>query len=249
MQYKIKTEIFEGPIALLYEMIEKRNLSVSEFSLSLITDDFLHHIKTLKSQVENNLIYKNELSQFIHIASILVLLKSKSLLPDLEFTEEENRDVQILENQLKSFAILKERKNILKSMWNKNKLHSAKIKYKNEDKIFIPNIQLDKVLFYNYLQNKLNEIAPKENKKEVKVENRIKIEDALNHVRNIIKKLKKLNLNAFHENINGDVRLKEKNKKNIVVLFLAVLELTKIGEINVSQENLFTDIIVEENYA
>jgi chromatin segregation and condensation protein Rec8/ScpA/Scc1 (kleisin family) len=105
---------------------------------------------------------------------------------------------------------------------------------------------MDKVFFYNYLQNKLNEIAPKENKKEIKIEPKVKIEDALNHVRNIIKKLKKINLQNFHTLENGDARLKEKNKKNVVIIFLAVLELTKIGEINVNQDSLFGEITIEE---
>lgn len=249
MSYQIKTEIFEGPIALLYEMIDKRNLSISEFSLSLITDEFIDFVKKLKENSNNNLQYKNELSQFIHIASILILLKSKSLLPELEFSEEENRDVLILENQLKAFAILKERKNLIKSLWNKNKLQNAKIKYRNEGKIFIPSVKLDKVYFYNYLKNKLDEIAPETKMKEVKVEARVKIEDALNHVRNIIKKLKKINLQNFYSLEDGDSRLKEKNKKNVVIIFLAVLELTKIGEINVVQDGLFSDIIIEEEYA
>jgi segregation and condensation protein A len=177
----------------------------------------------------------------------LILLKSKSLLPELSLAPEENRDIEILENQLKAYAILKERKVILKNLWNKNKLQNAKIKYKNTEKLFIPTPQMDKVFFYNYLKGKLNEIAPENKLKEVKVETRVKIEDALNHVRNVIKKIKKINLNILHE--NGDERLKEKNKKNVVILFLAILELTKIGEINVTQENLFADIIIEEEYA
>jgi chromatin segregation and condensation protein Rec8/ScpA/Scc1 (kleisin family) len=63
-------------------------------------------------------------------------------------------------------------------------------------------------------------------------------------VRQIISRLK--NLNFKNLNGSGDERLREKNKRNVVILFLAVLELVKIGEINATQDNNFGDILVGE---
>ena len=111
MNHQIKTEKFEGPISLLYEMIEERKLSISEFSLVQITEDFINYVKGLDG------LNKEETTHFISIASILILLKSKSLIPELELTEEEDRDIQILENQLQAFALLKERVKILEKIW------------------------------------------------------------------------------------------------------------------------------------
>lgn len=240
MKHEIKTAQFQGPIATLYEMIEARKLSISEFSLVQITEDFIAYVKSLEG------IDKEETTHFISIASILILLKSKSLIPELELTETEDRDIQILENQLQAFALLKERVKILNSIWCKKILLNGKVKYVNESKIFVPSPQMDLGYFHLYIKERLEEISPKEDaKKEVKVHKTLKIEDALSHVRQIIKRIK--NLNFKNLNDNGDERLQEKNKRNVVILFLAVLELVKIGEIDVVQEENFSDILIQDS--
>lgn len=243
MNHKVKTAQFEGPISLLHEMIENRKLSISEFSLVQITEDFINYVKSLGG------LDKEETTHFISIASILILLKSKSLIPELELTEEEGRDIQILENQLQAFALLKERVKILEKKWSKIILLDAKIQYKNTAKIFVPSPQIDLVFSHKYILERLNELSPKEtDKTEVKVHKTLKIEDALSHVRTIIKRIKSLsfkNLNNASGNI-GDGRLREKNKRNVVILFLAVLELVKIGEIDVVQTENFSDILVTD---
>lgn len=241
MQHTIKTEKFEGPISLLYELIEERKLSVSEFSLVQITEEFIGYVKSLDG------LDKEETTNFISIASILILLKSKTLIPELELTEEEDRDIQILENQLQAFTLLKERVKILEKTWSRKILLSPTVSYKNTSKIFVPSPQMDLHYFQQYMHERLSELVPKEDeKREVKVHKTLKIEDALSHVRQIIKRIKNLNfrnLNSASGDL-GDERLRERNKRNVVILFLAVLELVKIGEIDVSQEENFSDILI-----
>jgi segregation and condensation protein A len=241
MNHQVKTEKFQGPISLLFEMIESKKLSVSEFSLVAITEDYINYVKALEG------LDKEETTHFISIASILILLKSKTLIPELELTEEEDRDIQILENQLLAFAVLKERVKYLEKLWSKKILLNAKVQHKSEGKIFVPSPQMDLGFFHKYVLDRLQELVPKEDeKKEVKVHKTLKIEDALSHVRMLIKRIKSLNfknLNSASGSL-GDERLKEKNKRNIVILFLAVLELVKIGEIDVVQEENFSDILI-----
>jgi len=240
MNHHVKTEKFQGPISLLFEMIESKKLSVSEFSLVQITEDFINYVKGLGNE---NFVDKEEMTHFISIASILILLKSKTLIPELELTEEEDRDIQILENQLQAFAILKERVKYLEKLWSKQILLNAKVQHKSEGKIFVPSPQMDLGVFHKYILERLQDLVPKEDeKKEVKVHKTLKIEDALSHVRLIIKRIKSLNFKNL--NTSGDERLREKNKRNIVILFLAVLELVKIGEIDVVQEENFSDILI-----
>jgi segregation and condensation protein A len=240
MQHTIKTEKFEGPIAKLYEMIEERKLSVSEFSLVNITEDFINYVRSLEG------VDKEEVTHFISIAAILILLKSKTLIPELDLSEEENRDIQILENQLAAFTILKDRVKIIKDIWSKKILLNAKINYTANSKIFVPSPAMDLNYFHTYINQRLEEIVPKqEEKKEVKVHRTLKIEDALSHVRTIIKRIKSLSFKNL--GTGGDERLKENNKRNIVILFLAVLELVKIGEIEVVQTENFSDILVTDN--
>lgn len=240
MKHNIKTEKFEGPIAKLYKMIEERKLSVSEFSLVNITEDFINYVRGLEG------VDKEEVTHFISIAAILILLKSKTLIPELDLSEEENRDIQILENQLAAFTILKERVKIIKDIWSKKILLNAKVNYTSNSKIFVPSPAMDLNYFHTYINQRLEEIVPKqEEKKEVKVHRTLKIEDALSHVRTIIKRIKSLSFKNL--GAGGDERLKEGNKRNIVILFLAVLELVKIGEIDVVQTENFSDILVTDN--
>jgi segregation and condensation protein A len=242
MSYKIQSDKFTGPIAVLHQMIEDRKLSVSDFSLVSITEDFVNYVKGLGSDQFS----KEEISQFISVASVLILLKSKSLLPELELTEDENRDILILENQLKAFELLKQNSKNISKLWQKKNFLSGNVAHKQSGQIFVPDPQMQIPYFHKYITERLSEIVPKEDeKKEVKVHKVLKIEDALSHVRQIIKRIKTLNFRSLND--HGDERLREKNKRNVVILFLAVLELVKIGEINANQDNNFGDILVEES--
>ncbi len=241
MKHEIKHEKFVGPIGVLFDLIDSRKLSVSEFSLTSVTEDFLSYVKNLKSSHE---FQKEEVSQFILISSLLILLKSKTLVPELELTEEEDRDLQVLENQIKCFEILKSQTKIIKDLWG-NIYFSAQLKHKSVESIFVPDSKMDIPFFHKYLKERCAEIIPKvEELKNVSVNRTVKIEDALTHVRNIIKRIK--NLSFKNLNSGGDERLAEKNKKNVVILFLAVLELLKMGELDFTQENNFSDILICE---
>jgi len=237
MKFEIKTDSFSGPIGVLHSMIEERKLSISQFSLASVTEDFIAYVRSLEG------IDREETTHFVQVAAILILLKSKSLLPDLELSIEEDRDIEILSNQLECFAILKERQVLVRKLWNKNIILSGKVKSIDLGPIFVPDQRLDINYFYAYLKIRLEELVPQEEVKKVAhVYKTLKIEDALSHVREIIKRIK--NLNFKNLNDSGDERLRERNKRNVVILFLAVLELVKVGEIDVVQDENFSDIIV-----
>lgn len=97
----ISLDQFEGPLDLLYQLIEKRKLQINTISLAKITADYLHHIQQAAS------VTVEEVAKFVHVASILVLIKSKSLLPILEYTKEEEVDVFLLEERMKLFDFIR----------------------------------------------------------------------------------------------------------------------------------------------
>jgi len=92
--YVVKTDTFEGPLGLLLKLIEERKLPVHEISLAEVTDAYLEHVGTLREQPIG------DISQFISIAGTLILIKSKSLLPNLELTNEEETSIEELETRL-----------------------------------------------------------------------------------------------------------------------------------------------------
>ncbi len=81
--YKVKTHVFEGPLDLLLDLVEKRKLFVNDVSLAEVTDDFIKYIETHEE------FPIGESAEFIVIASTLMLVKSRSLLPMLALTEDE----------------------------------------------------------------------------------------------------------------------------------------------------------------
>ena len=88
--FSVQTKVFEGPLALLLDLIEKRKLLINEISLSQVTNDFLDFVALLEQKD------LNKLTEFIQVASTLILIKSKSLLPTLDLTTEETGEIEDL---------------------------------------------------------------------------------------------------------------------------------------------------------
>lgn len=240
MSFLVRTPIFEGPIAVLYEMIDNRKLSISEFSLVSITDDFLNFVRSLDKEE------KQEVAHFIAVAAVLIFLKSKSLLPENTLIEEEDRSADILENQLKAYGLIKSVQKDLRDIFGKSPLVFAKTLKPKSEITFLPDAQMNASNFAEYLSVRIKELEPEvKHLKEVKVDKKIKIEDALNHVRTVIKRLRSINFSKIAQIDGiGDDRLREQSKKTVVILFLSLLELVKMGEIDVVQEDTFGDMLI-----
>ena len=102
--FKIKTETFEGPLDLLLSFIEKRKLLINEISLAKITDDYLGHIQSISDHSIG------DRAEFIVTASTLLLIKSRSLLPNLSLSDEEEQNISDLEDRLKLYQKIKDNK-------------------------------------------------------------------------------------------------------------------------------------------
>src|SRR3989338_7017919 len=101
-EYYVKTHIFEGPLDTLLSLVEKRKLFISDISLAQVADDYIAYIKSLEDfPIADS-------AHFILIASTLVLIKSKSLLPTLTLSEEEEHNIEDLEKRLAEYQKYKE---------------------------------------------------------------------------------------------------------------------------------------------
>ena len=100
--YKVQLPIFEGPLDLLLDLIEQRKLLINDVSLAKVTDDYLAHIK------EEGGFSLPGAAQFILVASTLLLIKSRSLLPSLALTEEEEGSIEDLERRLMLYKKMKD---------------------------------------------------------------------------------------------------------------------------------------------
>ncbi len=231
-EYKVKLKDFEGPMELLLELIEKEKLNISEISLASICDQFLEYINHFKS------IQPNHLANFLVIASKLILIKSKSLLPFLELTEEEEEGIEELKEKLLEFQKIKRgAEHIKKLEAKKNIAFSGEPKMKNVRVFLYPSGLTKKHLrdiFLN-VKNRLDDVYFPLKKESI--EKVVSFEETLVSIKKrIIKKQEEY----FH-NIAD-----KKSKINTIIAFLAVLELIKQSFLLAEQDVNFGNIKIKK---
>jgi len=100
--YTVKTGVFEGPLDLLLDLVTKRKLFVNDVSLAQVTDDFIKYLE------EHEEFPIGESAEFIVVASTLMLIKSRSLLPMIKLTDEEEESIHDLEDRLVVYGRVKD---------------------------------------------------------------------------------------------------------------------------------------------
>jgi segregation and condensation protein A len=229
--YTVKTEHFQGPLDLLLNLIEKRKLFINDISLALIADDYIKYVEDFPD------FPLRDASNFILIASTLVLIKSKSLVPSLNLTEEEESGIDDLELRLKLYKEFKDISKRIEEIFGKkiifNRLPSKDLKvvFSPPDKLSLTDIQ-------NSINDILKNLPQKEKVPQATVRKVISLEEMMDNL---------------SERIQSNLRMSFKNfaskeeKMDAIVGFLAMLELVKRGIIAVRQEGTFKDIEMEHN--
>ncbi len=233
--YKVQTEHFQGPLDLLLNLIEKRKLFINDISLSKVADDFIAYINKLEH------FPIAESAHFILIASTLLLIKSKSLLPTLNLTQEEEASIHDLEERLKLYQRIKELSVHVKEKFGKDIIFE-----KNPSKVITPVFSPDDSMTVTNLASSIREVLKNLPKKEVipkvLVKKVISLEDMISSLTDRIKSNLKM---SFKEFAGAKGNFTPEQKVTVIVSFLAMLELVKQGVIMVSQEKDFDDIHIE----
>ncbi len=237
--FVVKQGRFEGPYTKIIEMIESRKLTISEISLSQIADDYIKYVKSLET------INPLEISQFIQVASTLMLIKAKSLLPQLEYTIEEKEEVSTLEKKLELYKELKECEENIKNIWGVKTMQNKKRSLIKMEVYEWPK----SVTYANLFSVALATLAKMPNferLKNVAVRQAVKLEDVIEKMISRISE-SMTSLKTFAKNITSgtseNVNQKEV-KRNIIVSFLALLELLKHGNIKATEKD--GDISIEK---
>ncbi|MFA6269803.1 MAG: ScpA family protein [Candidatus Paceibacterota bacterium] len=229
--FKVKVGEVEGPLELILELIEKRKLHISDISLSQVADEFIEHIKSFEE------FPMSDSADFILVASTLLLIKSKSLLPNLPLTEEEQGSIEDLENRLTSYKKYKELSIGLGDMFG-NFLYFARDS-KIQKVIFSPTPDITLISLQNALHEVLQNMPQKvEQLPKVVVGKIISLEEMVDKLTERIKTSLKTSFSDF----SG---MGKAEKVNVIVSFLAMLELVKQGSVRVNQNKHFADIEIE----
>lgn len=229
-QFKIKTEVFEGPMDLLLLLIEKRKLFINDVSLANVADDFIFYLQN------KEMYFIKDISEFLIIASTLLLIKSKSLLPSLNFSEEEKKGVQDLELKLKIYKKIKELSISIKNNFGKQIIFFPNAR--KTEIIFSSSPEINKENLSKAIFEVIKNLPKFEVKPNLKIKKVISLEEMIN---NLTKKIQ-ISLKLSFKDFSG---IGKEEKINVIISFLAMLELVKQGIIEVNQREKFEDIHIE----
>ena len=235
-KYAIKIENFEGPLDLLCHLIDKNKMNINDIKLSEITDQYIEYINKME---EMNL---EVTSEFLVMASTLIYLKSKSLLPSDNEESEEISEEELL-RRIIEYKKYKEITKTLKSMYEENSVRF----YKTPDEIKLPKQKLerdyDKQLIIDAYSNVVRVNQEKVNQNASNIE-KIAITDKYTVPSKVKEMLREL-VNRPKFVFNALFSLKKCEKEEVVTAFSGLLELSRRSKVITSQENLFGDISVE----
>jgi segregation and condensation protein A len=226
--FAVSVEKFEGPLDLLLNLIETEKLDICQISLSKITDAYIDHVEEMHGSAE-------EMADFLVVAAKLLYLKSKELLPGIA-NEEDEKELAELEQNLIEYARYKKAAEELSEILSKNyRSFSRKAKTEVASE-FLPPKDISKDKLWNLFQEALKRMEQSEPAEYEEQPVKITLEDKKIELKTCLKKGRV----SFRQ-----IMRKAKSKVEVIVTFLAVLELIKKKEIKVHQESNFEDLTIE----
>ena len=244
MELEVKLEAFEGPLDLLLHLIEKNKVDIYDIPIVEITEQYLDYVSKMP---------KDDLdlaSEFLVMAATLIDIKSKMLLP--KEIDENGEEIdpraelveKLIEYKMYKYASVELRDMQVyagKSLYKEPTIPEEVSKYQQPVDLdqLLEGVDLSKLneIFQMVLKRQVDKIDPVRSKfGKIEMEE-VSLPDKIDYVANTVRKKKKCIFKQLLE--------KSKSKVEVIVSFLAVLELIKIGEIEVHQEKTFGDIYID----
>jgi len=235
MDYKLILDDFEGPLELLYQLVKKNEIKISELSLARITDQYLQYLEQMR-EFDIDLA-----SEFLIIAAELIEIKIKALLPEEKEQEEESEHELI--TRLREYELFKNIAQMLKE-WEEE----AGNRYQTQvdiEELMPEMLQVDLEISAAELHELVIKALTAERKEETEVLNNPRLEylkeekfNIRDKIRDILKNIRQVKQEVSFFNLINE----ENNQLEIVVSLLALLELMKRKRIKVVQNSNFSDI-------
>ena len=253
MEYETRVGEFIGPLEKLLQLIEAEKMDINEVSLAKVTDDFLHYLETFKGGIELDAegsaaaearfrVDLRVLADFVSIASKLIFLKSKYLLPGLTLSEEEEADIKDLEARLHIYQQLKPAIKRINQLWHTSHKSFSRPYFIGKTNIpgqtiFYPGGNLDSTALVAALGGIFDSIKTYDLETETIKEKIVTLEEKISEVLDRIQKEGDMHFN----NLSG-----EKSRGEMIVVFLAILHLAREQLVLLEQMDNFSDIIVKK---
>lgn len=224
--FSIKTDSYEGPFEVLLDLIEARKLLVNDLTLANITEDYIQHVRAQEAfPVE-------ETANFIQIAATLLLIKSKSLIPDLALTDDESADVEDLKRRLAAYEKVREAARELSRIYGRTVM--AEEGQRPPEVVFAPSRDLSAKALAEALARVLAAREAVEELPEARVKPLVTIKEMMDR---LAKRVQSAMTLSFKDFAGG-----QKEKVEVIVSFLALLELVKQGAVAAEQHDTYGDI-------
>lgn len=236
-KYAIKLENFEGPMDLLCHLIDKNKMNIYDIKLSEITDQYIEYINQMeKMNLEIT-------SEFIIMASTLLYIKSKNLLPKEVEDERELTEEELLQRIIE-YKKYKEISKKMKEFYEKNNKRFFKL----PQEIELPKQKIERdykkeIIIQLYTEildknkNRLNENA--KNIEKIAIKDSYTVGSKVKEIFRELMKKPKFIFNIFY-------KISEENKEEVVTAFAGLLELSRRSKVITTQKEIFGDIIVEK---
>lgn len=232
MPITVKTPVYEGPLDLLLELVEKRKLLINDISLAAVTEEYLERVNTMgKAEV-------GETAEFITLAATLLLIKSRSLLPFLSLSGEEERDIKELEYRLALYQIIKKTGGGIAAAMRDPYLFEGS--GADPEPLFTPDPSVTKEGIHSVVRALIDGFPQVLTLPKVAVKKMVSLEEMVVRLEARVSSAMRLSFKEF----SG---LGKRERTEVVVSFLALLELLKRGIIKVTQERDFGDIMLESD--
>ena len=236
-KYSIKIDNFEGPIDLLLYFIEKNKMKIDEINLTEITDQYIDYLNEMEKM---NL---EIASEFLIMASTLLYLKSKNLLPKQEEEEEELSEEELI-RRIIEYKKFKDMSQIFKQKDEEN----SKKYFKMQENIKLPKQILEEKYSANIIpeiyENLVERTSVRLNKDAKNIEKIALVENYT--VGDKVKEMFRVLIKQKRFIFNKLFSVKNRNRQEVVTAFSGLLEMSRRNKVVTNQEDLFGDIEVEK---
>ncbi len=229
--YQINTPVYQGPLDLLLQLIENAELDITKLSLAKVTNQYLLHLKEMESSPPD------EISAFLVIAAKLLLIKSNALLPHSSQTEDQEEDVgDDLARQLLAYKRYKEIAELLADRKMQGYQSYVRISSDLDLNSQVDFGDFDILALYEMARQVFQTDLDRKSIDTVVERPKVLLKDKLAKISTMLKRAEQITFRA----ILGD----HYSKMDVVISFLAVLELVKRRQVVVRQESLFHEIMI-----
>jgi len=226
--YQVKLDRFEGPMELLLELIEKEEMNITELSLAGVTDQYLDHIRNSENIALANL------ADFLSVAARLILIKSRALIPSFQVSSEEEEEIKDLTWQLEEYKKFKEAAGQIGKLASFKKISYAREGYSGVGAFFCPPEKVNVFDIKKAFIAVLAQIPLVEKLQEEIVAEVITLEEKITALESSLRLRIESSFSEFVGNAD--------NKIDVIISFLAVLEMVKQRIIDADQGSLFEEI-------